>query len=56
MLAGLTSITIPPSVTEIGDVAFLGCKNLTSISIPEGCEVEDDAFEGCPENLVITRY
>ena len=26
--SGLTSITIPNSVTEIGSVAFMGCKNL----------------------------
>ena len=34
MLAGLTSITIPPSVTEIGVFAFFNCSSLTRIAIP----------------------
>ena len=33
---GLTSITIPSSVTSIGNYAFSGCYSLTSITIPEG--------------------
>ena len=32
---GLTSITIPDSVTSIGFEAFRGCTGLTSITIPE---------------------
>ena len=48
---GLTSITIPNSVTEIGEAAFFGCTNLKTIiiqnpdveigveAIPEGVEV-----------------
>ena len=31
---GLTSITIPPSVTSLGDNCFSYCSGLTSISIP----------------------
>ena len=30
---GLTSITIPSSVTSIGDMAFYGCSNLTSVTV-----------------------
>ena len=52
----LKHIEIPPSVTKIGKEAFYGCSSLTNISIPEGCEVANDAFDSCPENLVITRY
>ena len=32
---GLTSITIPDSVTSIGNYAFYGCTGLTSITIPD---------------------
>lgn len=32
--AGLTSYSIPKSVTSIGDYAFYGCKSLRSIEIP----------------------
>ena len=52
----LTSISIPPSVQKIDFCAFALCSNLTSISIPKGCKVANDAFRGCPANLVITRY
>ena len=34
--SGLTSITIPNSVTSIGDRAFAECIGLTSITIPDG--------------------
>ena len=32
--SGLTSVTIPNSVTIIGDEAFYGCSGLTSVTIP----------------------
>ena len=44
------------SVKNIGNDTFSGCSSLTSISIPEWCEVQKYAFSRCPENLVITRY
>ena len=31
----LTAITIPISVTSIGEYAFAGCTNLTSIAVPD---------------------
>ena len=46
--SGLTSITIPNSVTSIGDDAFLGCSGLTSITIPNSVtSIGNHAFESC---------
>ena len=46
--SGLTSITIPESVTSIGNSAFSGCSGLTSITIPESVtSIGNSAFEGC---------
>ena len=50
---GLTSITIPNSVTSIEGSAFAGCTGLTSITIPNsvtsigGRAFGVEAFEGC---------
>ena len=42
---GLTSVTIPTSVTHINKSAFIRCKGLTSIDIPSSVtEIEDGAF------------
>ena len=44
----LTSITIPESVTSIGDRAFCNCNSLTSITIPESVtSIGDGAFWLC---------
>ena len=45
---GLTSITIPNSVTKIEDDAFNGCTGLTSVTIGNSVTtIYGDAFEGC---------
>ena len=46
--SGLTSLTIPSSVTSIGNEAFHGCCGLTSLVIPSGVtSIGDEAFSGC---------
>ena len=46
--SGLTSISIPSSVTSIGYEAFRYCSGLTSISIPSSVtSICDDAFNNC---------
>ena len=46
--SGLTSITIPNSVTTIGLAAFRDCSNLTTVIIGNGVtNVEHYAFRGC---------
>ena len=46
--SGLTSITIPNSVTTIGEDAFYGCHGLTSVTIPNSVTtIGEYAFSGC---------
>ena len=46
--SGLTSLTIPSSVTSIGYCAFLGCSGLTSFTIPSSVtSIGWGAFCGC---------
>ena len=51
----LTSITIPDSVTSIGNLAFSCCFNLTSVTIGNGVtSIGEDAFLACTSLTEIT--
>ncbi len=44
----LTSITLPATLTTIGNLAFSGCTSLALISLPANLEaIGDSAFSGC---------
>lgn len=46
--SGLTSITLPSALTEIGNWAFNECSGLTSITLPSGVtEIGEFAFHRC---------
>ena len=46
--SGLTSLTLPAGITEIGDEAFEYCSGLTSLTLPAGItEIGSSAFFGC---------
>ena len=53
--SGLTSVTIPDSVTSIGSSAFSGCSGLTSMTIPSSItSVPDYAFRNCSSLTNVT--
>ena len=53
--SGLTSITIPDSVTSIGNSAFSGCTGLTSITIPDSVtSMGERAFYDCESLAAVT--
>ncbi len=46
--SGLKSVTIPSSVTSIGNAAFIGCSGLTSVTIPNSVtSIGSGAFSSC---------
>ena len=53
--SGLTSVTIPDSVTSIGEYAFSGCSGLNSITIPDSVtSIGWGVFSGCSGLTSIT--
>jgi hypothetical protein len=51
----LTSVTIPNSVTTIGNNAFQACRDLTSITVPNSVtNIGDQAFIGCSSLTNVT--
>ena len=53
--SGLTSITLPESLTSIESYAFYECSGLTSITIPEGVTtIGSSAFQSCSSLTSIT--
>ncbi len=52
---GITSITMPNSITKIDDDAFAGCTGLTSVTIPENVTSLFCAFPDCT-NLTTVYY
>ena len=52
---GVTEVTIPESVTAIGDGAFYGCTNLAKVTLPGTLKViGEDAFRECKGLAEIT--
>ena len=46
--SSVSALTIPETVTQIGEFSFFNCKNLTEITIPEGVTaIGAEAFFGC---------
>ncbi len=46
----MRAVSIPSSVTSIGNGAFAGCSGLTSVSIPSSVtSIGNEAFYGCPK-------
>ena len=68
--SGLTSVTIPNSITSIGidDHAFAGCSSLTSVTLPNNATIHSKAFIGagtkptidsviyCNDTLIVGNY
>ena len=55
--SGLTSVSIPNSVTSIGAGAFSGCSGLTSVTIGNSVEsIGESAFNDCSKLIDVYCY
>ena len=55
--SGLSSISIPNSVTSIGSSTFSGCSGLTSVTIPNSVtSIGDYAFRDCSSLINVASY
>ena len=45
----LHEVTVPDTVTHIGEWAFAGCRHLRSVSVPRGIGVANGAFKDCTD-------
>jgi hypothetical protein len=53
--SGITTVTIPNTVTWIGNYSFYGCKDLVTITIPNSVTaIGKSAFNGCSSLKTIT--
>ena len=53
----ITSVTIPDSMTIIGNRAFEGCTNLSSVTIPDSVmALGDGVFRDCSDSLVVNVF
>lgn len=51
----LATVTLPPSITEIGTAAFYNCSSLKSVTIPAGVtKIGNSAFSGCKALATVT--
>ena len=51
---GITKVTVPAGVTEIGDNAFAGMKALQTAVLKCACEIPEDCFSACPNLSQVT--